>query len=251
MAFTVGSRDDNFERPPVGPTRALCLSVHDTGWKLGKFGLFQSCLILFEIEHRYQKEGDRKGKRHLVSIESAIGNTLRKKIESWQGKFKTDTEWEKFDLEALAGKGAILTLVENEANGKTYTNIDTIIPPMGEILTRETPEGYIPDWIKKKISEAKAKTQVKDWKPEDEGPNPAEEKIDPLEARRAKAKHDWEEVKASGAFSPDQLSLMSEELKAADQLPSKEWKLKGWMEIVRDWKEKNKTEADKLADEIF
>ena len=91
---------------------------------------------------------------------------LWKHLEGWRSKKFTDAEAEDFDVSAILGKACMLSVVETESDGKTYSNIANIgavpkgLPPM----QAENPLLYyaaddekqfdkLPEWLQKKIGE--------------------------------------------------------------------------------------------------
>ena len=86
--------------------------------------------VRFEIPAErveYEKDGKQvEGPLTIGSFYTASMNekaTLRKHLEGWRGKSFTDDEAAAFDVSKLLGQAAMLSVVEKESGGKTYSNI--------------------------------------------------------------------------------------------------------------------------------
>jgi hypothetical protein len=91
---------------------------------------------------------------------------LRGFVESWLGKsFKNNEEAERFDIEMLLGKAALLEVIQTHKDDHTYANIDDISPLPKDMPTpaleadpilyagnHTTGYRQLPEWIQKKIS---------------------------------------------------------------------------------------------------
>lgn len=146
------------ELPPAGPCRAVCVRVIDLGMQPGYEGKPQhKCRLMVELEHRYT-EGERAGKRFLMSEPYTASMNekakLRKALEDWRGKTFTEQEAAHFDTSVLNGKPMYVNILHKELpNGNTIAVISAFMPfPKGmEPLTQETPMDYMPEWIQKII----------------------------------------------------------------------------------------------------
>ena len=96
-------------------------------------------------------------------------STLRKDLEAWRGKAFSQEELQGFDLENILNTACQLQVNEQEKNGRTYTNIASIMAlPKGTTIDKleetytfnffdeTTWQNYekIPNWIKEKIKKA-------------------------------------------------------------------------------------------------
>lgn len=146
------------ELPPAGPCRAVCVRVIDVGMQPGFEGQPQhKCRLMVELEHRYA-EGDRAGKRFLLSEKFTASMNekakLRKSLEAWRGKNFTEQEASSFDTSALNGKQMYLNIVHIEKPDRNpFAAISAYMPfPKGmEVLVQETPDDYMPEWVQKEI----------------------------------------------------------------------------------------------------
>lgn len=137
MTLPVGSSGNgDFKRAPAGSHIAVCNLVADCGIQPGS-GAFPSpkrkIYIRFEIpEERVEYEKDGKvveGPLTIGSFYTASMNekaTLRKHLEGWRGKKFSDDEAAAFDVSTILGKACMLSVVESESGGKTYSNISGI-----------------------------------------------------------------------------------------------------------------------------
>lgn len=156
MPFNVKDNGGDFERPPVGTHRAVCIEVIDLGMQPGFQGeLTHKACLVWEIDARMSK-GDGAGKRFTVSKNYTASlnekANLTKDLVSWRGKPFTPEELKGFDLEKVLEKNCLLNLVETQTKtGKTWIAIAAVMPPMKgmEPLVRETPKGFVPTWINK------------------------------------------------------------------------------------------------------
>jgi hypothetical protein len=67
--------------------------------------------------------------------------TMRRDLQTWRGKEFTKEELRGFELKNVLGQWAMITVAENESNGKTYTNIANINPVPATIKKNGLPEG--------------------------------------------------------------------------------------------------------------
>jgi hypothetical protein len=177
MALTLpvgGNGGGDFKRAPSGSHIAVCNLVADVGVQPGS-GAFpdpkRKLYIRFEIPaERVEYEKDGKAVEGPLTIGSFFTAsmhekaTLRKRLEGWRGRSFTDEEAGAFDVSAVLGKACMLTVIENEVGGKTYSNISGIGPmPKGiPAPNAENPLLYydsddrrafdrLPKWLQEKI----------------------------------------------------------------------------------------------------
>lgn len=53
---------------------------------------------------------------------------LRKDLEAWRGKKFTEAELDGWDASQLLGKACLIAVVHTEKNGRTYANVNSIMP---------------------------------------------------------------------------------------------------------------------------
>jgi hypothetical protein len=131
------------EPPPKGIHLAVCLDVVDTyNDRVLKYGAAygSSDDEDYELKNRERfifgvkcKDGSlRKIATRAFTISLHEKAALRQFITSWLGESPKDG----FDTATLKGKGAQLTLVEDQRGDKTYINIGTISEVMEELLPK-------------------------------------------------------------------------------------------------------------------
>ena len=128
-----GKTESNFTPAPAGVKAAVCVDVWDLGWVEVEFhgekSMKRKVDIFFQIRDIEPKSEKPflVMKRYTASLHEKA--TLRKDIETWRGRDLTPEEIEEFDLEDLIGDNCQLVIAHRESKGKTYANIQTIIPP--------------------------------------------------------------------------------------------------------------------------
>jgi len=65
-------------------------------------------------------------KRYTLTLDER--GTLRKDLQSWRGVPFTDEELKGFDVEKLIGANCLLNVTHATRDGKTYANVDAIMP---------------------------------------------------------------------------------------------------------------------------
>lgn len=155
MSVIVKEEGGTYEAPPLGLQPAVCINVVDVGYHKNNFDKLQrKIVILWELEAR-KSDGSRftMGKTYTASLNEKA--TLRKDLKSWRTRDFTPAELEGFDLEHVIGANCQLNLVCTDRNGKTYTNIDSVMPKArNQEIQPETSKSFIPDWVKKMMDEA-------------------------------------------------------------------------------------------------
>ena len=128
-----GKSESNFTPAPAGVKAAVCVDVEDLGWieeeYNGQKNVRHKVLIYFQIKDIEPNSGKPflVVKRYTASLHEKAN--LRKDIETWFGRDLTPEEIGEFDLEELIGDNCQLVIAHRESKGKTYANIQTIIPP--------------------------------------------------------------------------------------------------------------------------
>lgn len=185
LNLPVNNGGGDFKRAPAGSHIAVCNMVADCGLQPGS-QMYPSpkrkVYIRFEIPAervQYEKNGEQvEGPLTIGSFYTASMNekaTLRKHLEGWRGRKFTDEQAAQFDVSAILGKAAMLTVVESEHDGKTYSNIAGIgsMPKGMPSPEAENPLLYydesssdteyqgLPQWLREKID-----AQIKPSKPD-------------------------------------------------------------------------------------
>ena len=182
MSIIAKSKDgSNFKPIKAGMKQAVCYSVIDLGthnhtWQ-GQVKERRRLLLTFEVlgeRIEYEKDGKKiegirvVGKEYTLSLgDKAV---LRKDLESWRGQKFTAEELKGFDVSVLVGVNAVLNIVHNVVEDRTYANIETINPLMDNMEKVKAENMLIsysvrddgirwpenmPEWIVSKIKESK------------------------------------------------------------------------------------------------
>ena len=176
MKFKATGGGEDFKRCPAGSHLAVCNMVADVGLQPGSRmypNPKHKIYVRFEVPSErveYEKDGKKVegpitiGTYYTASMSEKA--TLRKHLEGWRSKKFTDAEAEDFDVSAILGKACMLSVVETESDGKTYSNIANIgavpkgLPPMQAenpllyyVADDEKQFDKLPEWLQKKIGE--------------------------------------------------------------------------------------------------
>lgn len=171
MKYPVGNGED-FKRASTGTHVAVCNMIADVGIQPGgMYGPKQKVYFRFELpEERieYTKDGQAMegpitiGTYHTASMNKK--SLMRAMLENWRGRKFTDDEAADFDVRNVLGKACLVNVVENDKDGKTYSNIANVMPlPKGtkapeaeNALLYYGPDdkssySKLPEWLQKKI----------------------------------------------------------------------------------------------------
>lgn len=170
MTFPVGGGGD-FKRLDPGTHAAVCDMVIRLGVQPGSA---QYPKPRDKLYLRWQVPEERTEDGRAMVIGATLTGSmhekaqLRKLLEGWRGLKLDDEAAGSFDFSKLIGKTCMISVVESESGGKTYSNVQSVsrlpkgLPPPaleGEPLvyrnTRSAEDDEVfkklPDWIKKKI----------------------------------------------------------------------------------------------------
>jgi len=137
---------------PPGMHLARCYRIVDLGTQestyMGNVKQVHRVMFQFEVHSEDAKgnplvtsSGDPMTVSKTFTVSLADKATLRKDLETWRGKPFTSEEKNGFELKNVLGQWAMITVSENESNGKTYTNIANINPVPATIKKNGLPEG--------------------------------------------------------------------------------------------------------------
>lgn len=177
----------DFKLLPEGIHAAVCDLVANIGHQRitykGEEKIQEKVVIRFEVpSERVEYDRDGQHFNRAMSISTTLTNNLsdranlRKILESWRGRAFTEAELQMFDLMAILGAPAMITVTHTEKNGKTYSNISAVtkfqstIKVGGQTVSIDKPTaempliGYhpefqqekfeeLPEWIKTKIAQ--------------------------------------------------------------------------------------------------
>jgi hypothetical protein len=131
---------------------ARCYRIIDLGTQestyMGNVKQLHKVMFQFEV-HSEDAQGNptvtSKGDPMTVSknftLTLADKSTLRKDLQTWRGKDFAPEELKGFELKNVLGQWAMLSVVETQNNGNTYTNIATINPVPSSMKKNGLPEG--------------------------------------------------------------------------------------------------------------
>ena len=178
MTLPVGSNGGgDFKRAPAGSHIAVCNLVADCGMQPGSQAFpspKRKIYVRFEIPAErveFEKNGKPvEGPLTIGSFYTASMNekaTLRKHLEGWRGKKFSDDEAGGFDVSTILGKACMLSVVESDSGGKTYSNISGIgsLPKGMAVPAAENDLLYfdedsgpsefekLPPWLREKIEQ--------------------------------------------------------------------------------------------------
>jgi len=123
---------------PSGSHVGICVDVVDLGLVKseysGKAKTQHKIRIIWQTgELQDNGKPFQVSKRYTLSLHEK--SSLRKDLESWRGRAFSGEELEGWDVESVLGAGALLSVVQNAANGTIYANVAAIMrPPKGTIL---------------------------------------------------------------------------------------------------------------------
>ena len=142
----------NFIPVPPGMHLARCYRIVDLGTQestyMGNVKHVPRVMFQFEVHSEdaqghplLTSAGDPMTVSKTFTLTLAEKSTLRKDLQTWRGKEFSSEELRGFELKNVLGQWAMITVAENESNGKTYTNIANINPVPVTIKKNGLPEG--------------------------------------------------------------------------------------------------------------
>jgi len=75
-------------------------------------------------------------------------SNLRPLLEAWRGKKFTNEELEGFDLEKLIGVNCQVQILHNVSQGKTYGNVQAVVPAARGVAKMEVPADYVRQYVR-------------------------------------------------------------------------------------------------------
>lgn len=160
------------ELPDADLHNAVCCFAFDLGqYPDPRWGKVQHKVILaWELE---QTMAD--GRRFMLSKEYTLSlfdkALLFKHLTSWKGSALSAAELKGLDLETLVGKPCRIMVIHHvAANGKTYANIDAVLPPDKKAEPMKPMNVEPPKWFEQKRLEyaaAMARYEGGDSEPEE------------------------------------------------------------------------------------
>lgn len=121
----------DFELTPAGSHVAICYRIIDLGTQIIEFNgetkRQHKIMIGWELTNEPMLDGRPFSINKRYTYSSSDKSTLRKDLESWRGKPFSKEDFGKFDIFKLIGIPCMLGVVHAERNGKTYSNITSIM----------------------------------------------------------------------------------------------------------------------------
>jgi hypothetical protein len=121
----------DFELTPAGSHVAVCYRIVDLGTQLVEFNgetkKQHKIMIGWELANELMQDGKPFSIHKRYTYSSSDKSTLRKDLESWRGAPFSKADFGKFDIFKLIGIACMLGVVHVERNGKTYSNITSIM----------------------------------------------------------------------------------------------------------------------------
>jgi hypothetical protein len=133
MILTDSTGGAAFAPCPAGSYLARCIRVIDIGTVTsdyqGETKSARKVLLAFEILDEENRRDDGGpyiiSKRYTASLHEKAA--LRKDLASWRGRDFTPEELKGFDLSAVLGKDAFISVVHTTKDGKTFANLASIM----------------------------------------------------------------------------------------------------------------------------
>jgi hypothetical protein len=148
------SSSANFKPCPSGVHDAVCAFVEDLGMEFNDQYQKEEHKVLIMWEVNEPMDDGRPymiSKKYTISLHEKA--QLRKDLEGWRGTKFTEEQLKGFDVEVLKGKQCQLHIIHNEKNGKTYANIQAVLPkgknsPAISVVAQE-----VPKWVNEQKKE--------------------------------------------------------------------------------------------------
>lgn len=164
----------DFKPVPVGAHIGVCTGLVDVGLQGG--GQFEPA---YKVVISWSLPGQLTDAGKPMTISQTYTNSMNKKanlrklIESWFGKpLPTEEAANNFELKALLGRTCLVNVVHKESGGKTYANVNGVMPIPAGIPKPEAPKDFLyysptdeglsaeeisrayaalPEWLRKKV----------------------------------------------------------------------------------------------------
>lgn len=128
MTFSAGGGGD-FKRLEPGTHPAVCDMVVLMGYQPGSAQYPKPKL---KVYIRWQVPGERTDDDRPMVVGATLTASMNEKaqlrvlLEGWRGKKFSDEEAEAFDVAKLIGQPCMVSVVEKESGGKTYSNVASV-----------------------------------------------------------------------------------------------------------------------------
>ena len=139
--FVSSNSSSEFVPAPPGTHQAVCVDVIDLGIVETSYGKKHKVAIRWQIDElmpngkRYMVQ-----KRYTASLnEKAV---LRHDLQSWRGRPFSDDELNQFDLDTVIGANALIGIMHNVSQGKTWANVTSVMP-LAKAMQKMAPVDYM------------------------------------------------------------------------------------------------------------
>lgn len=144
---TVREPESNFTPAPEGLHQAVCCDVWEQWTEESRFTpgqLQDKTRVVWLLEEENPETGKPFQASRIYTASLHEKAMLRQHLETWRGRKFTQDELRGFDLEALIGVNCQLQIAHNiGSNGKTYANVQAVVPLAKGMNKLRVPEDYV------------------------------------------------------------------------------------------------------------
>lgn len=179
MPIVAKDSQGDFVPAPEGLWPAVCVDVVDKGIvESANFKPRHMVQIRWVLEAEPPLED---GKPHMAvrsfGLSLAEKSNLRPFLEAWRGKKFSDDELRGFDLENLIGANCQLQIIHNHKGGKTYGNVQAVVPMARGVGKMYVPGDYIrakdrPGYVAPVVEGSEPSSDYAPFEPEEDIPTP-------------------------------------------------------------------------------
>jgi len=142
MAIIAREPESKFTPAPEGLHQAVCVDVHDLGIQTTPWGDKHKVLVIWQIDAA-EESGKRFQVRKHYTLSLSEKANLRRDLECWRGRKFNPEELQGFDVEKLLGVNCQIQVVHNLTDeGKTYANVQAIVPFSSKMGPKLSPHDY-------------------------------------------------------------------------------------------------------------
>jgi len=195
MALYAKSTQSDFTPAPEGQYAAICVDVVDRGLQDTAFGSKHKIRIAWLINEIHPETGKPFIIMQQYTLSSHEKSNLGQLIDAWRGKPLSKDERAEFDVEALIGVPALLSVVHRESGDQVYANVGSIMP-LPAAMAGEAPG--VGDYIRH-IDREEYSKDVRNPRSEDYQPQSSVSDSEPKPYAQAQAQANMNEAPASYA----------------------------------------------------
>jgi hypothetical protein len=135
----------DFKPAPEGLWPAVCVDVVDRGIVKSQMYKPRHMIQIRWILNAEPPLEDGRPHMAVASFGATLGekSKLRPFLEAWRGRKFTEEELEGFDIESVIGANCQLQIIHNKYNGKTYGNVQSVVPAARGAKKMEVPADYV------------------------------------------------------------------------------------------------------------